>query len=296
MDAFKKRRIDVTIYQRGGGTAGDAPSDPVTLTGYRCILTFHQYNTTSQGRLDMVIYGMPLEMMNRLTQIGMVRNKVYNNPIIVTAGNEGEPMMTVYRGCIAEAASSFDGMPNVGMRISALSMLSAAVIPVGPRSYQGAVDVATILQDLAHSMNVTYSGPQSMGVVLKNPYFSGTDYDQYKACVAAAPGVCAVIANGTMEVWPRDGFVHSNPVLISPATGLVGYPSFSRNGVILNTLFNGNVRLGHQVRVESSLTPACGLWNVFSIQHNLSSETPDGPWFTQILASPAEPKATGATP
>lgn len=287
MDTFKKRKIDVTIYQKGGGTASEAPSDPVTLTGYRCNLIYQQYNTTSQGRLDMVIYGMPMEMMNRLTQIGMVRNVVYNNPIIVTAGSEGEPLRTVYRGCILEATSNFDGMPDVSMFITALSMLPSAIAPSVPRSYKGAVDVATVLQDIAASMGVTYSGPQKMGISLSSPYFSGTDYDQFVACVRAS-NVNAVIVNGTMEVWPSGGFVPSDPILISPQTGLVGYPSFSRNGVLLRTLFNSNVRLGHQVRVESSLTPACGLWNVFCIRHELSSETPNGPWFTQILAYPAQ--------
>ena len=53
----------------------------------------------------------------------------------------------------------------------------------------------------------------------------------------------------------------------------------------LTTLYNPNVRLAALVEVVSSISPqANGLWQVTSLQHELSSLVPDGPWFTEITA------------
>jgi hypothetical protein len=63
---------------------------------------------------------------------------------------------------------------------------------------------------------------------------------------------------------------------------MVGYPVFSGNGIALTTEFNPDLQLGRQVNVTSSLSVANGLWNPFSIVHELESETPGGSWFSQI--------------
>jgi hypothetical protein len=74
--------------------------------------------------------------------------------------------------------------------------------------------------------------------------------------------------------------------LISPATGLVGYPTYSDMGITIKTLFNPFIRLAQLVTVESSLAFANGSWGAYYVRHELESQTPNGKWFTHFTGAP----------
>jgi hypothetical protein len=74
---------------------------------------------------------------------------------------------------------------------------------------------------------------------------------------------------------------------IAPDTGMVGYPTYTSTGLIVNTVFNPVVRQGALVKVESSLVPACGTWKVVSVTHDIEALMPSGKWLTQLqVAAP----------
>jgi hypothetical protein len=50
-----------------------------------------------------------------------------------------------------------------------------------------------------------------------------------------------------------------DPVLISPQTGMVGYPTFVSPNIVVKALFNPNVKYQGLIQVQSELTPACGI-------------------------------------
>jgi hypothetical protein len=125
--------------------------------------------------------------------------------------------------------------------------------------------------------------------MLSNPYFHGTAWEQAKACAKAA-NISFSVEMGKLVIWPRNSFrKEAGPVKVSPETGMIGYPAFGGNGIVVATLFNPDVRLGGQIDVTSDLTPACGIWNIYGIVHSLESETPEGQWFTQLSCSRVQP-------
>ncbi len=229
-----------------------------------------------------MVYGLPLSMINQLTRAGTTQNYIYPNSILVAAGDKGGTMSTVYQGVIYTAFGEFESMPDVPLNIVAYSALADAVRPVGASSFPGSVDAATIMEGFAKAMNLTFRNG-GVSVMLSNPYFKGTLYDQVRSCAMAA-NINFSIDRGAMAIWPKTGALDDKPILISPETGLVGYPAFTENGVILNTLFNSSYKLGTDVEVQSSLTPACGRWNTYSVANFLASETPGGPWYSQVGA------------
>ncbi|MEX3614582.1 MAG: hypothetical protein VB141_12715 [Burkholderia gladioli] len=155
-----------------------------------------------------------------------------------------------------------------------------AVKPVGALSYTGVADTADIMATLAKSMGYTFEN-NGVSVKLSNPYFPGTALDQVKSCARAA-NIYYTIDRGVLAIWPKTQHRAVGPVEISAATGMIGYPAFSGQGVILRTEFNPNVQLGGRVNVKSELSVANGMWVILSIVHELESETPDGKWLTQI--------------
>lgn len=276
---FGKRRIDVTI-SLGQGTFGDEVGPDVTLTGLRAKATVVTYNGDAQGQLQLRIYGLPLALVNQLTTIGPVMAERRNNRILVAAGIDGGPMSTVFQGTIDSAYGEFQGAPDVVFNVTALAAAVQAVKPVNAVSYRGPTDVATIMQSLAATMGFAFEN-NGVNVQLSSPYFSGTAYQQAKTCAQAA-NIYFTIDRGTLAIWPKTSFRASDAIPVQPAFGAVSYPVFSGNGIVVTTEFNPDFQLGGRVDVTSELTVANGIWNIYSVVHDLESESPGGPWFSQV--------------
>lgn len=107
-----------------------------------------------------------------------------------------------------------------------------------------------------------------------------------KVCEAADCEYVVDEVNKTLAVWPIGSARKSHPaVLLSPDTGLVGYPSFTQSGVQCTTLYNPNIRFMAPVEIQSQFTPANGKWSVQSLNHRLDCQVPGGQWFTDIECS-----------
>lgn len=285
MEPFAQRAIDVTITI-GKGQYGEKLGEPVTLTGCRVVASTQVYATQTQGLLNCLIYGVPLTLINQLTRIGIINQNVKTNAITVSAGDYTGTKSTVYEGEIWTAYGDFSGAPDVPLVVTAQSGIVNAVKPVAASSYKGSVDAATIMQSIAQEMGYSFKN-DGVNVKLSNPYYSGTALDQFKSCARAA-GALFAIEGKTITIWPKSSTRSGAPIIVSPATGLVGYPAFSSNGIAITTLFNPNFELGGKVTLQSSLIPACGTWGIYAISHSIASEMPNGPWFTQLMLATAQ--------
>lgn len=277
------RRIDVTITL-GTGSFGETVGDTITLTNHRVVCNMAAVGGDAQGQLEMRIYGLPLATINQLTVIGPVNNEIRGqNRVSVSAGNDGETLTKLFEGTIDQAWGDFAAAPDVGFNITAYSALVAAVKPVAANSYKGAADVAGIMSDLAKAAGFTFEN-NGVNAKLNNPYFPGTALDQIKACARSAD-ISYTIDRGVLAIWPKGKARGGAIPLVSPATGLVGYPTFSSNGLGIKSMFLPGAKMGGQIKVDSSLTVACGTWNIFSVVHNLESLNPNGAWFTFLNCS-----------
>lgn len=282
--SFTRKRIDVTVTL-GTGQFGDSGSNVVTLSGLRVHAGIQVYGGEAMPQAQLRIFGLPLDMINQLTTIGPINSAImFNNAVLVAAGDDETGMQTIYSGTIWQAWGEFQGTPDAPLNITGLGGLAAALKPVGALSYPGSADVATIMQTLAQSMGLAFEN-NGVSVQLSNPYFPGTALAQLRACARAAD-IYFAIDRGTLAIWPKDGARGGDEPLISPATGMVGYPTFASNGLSLTTLFNPSIKPGGVVQVDSALKVACGKWTVLQVSHSLQSETPNGQWFTTILGVP----------
>lgn len=277
-----RRKIDVTITL-GTGKFGDVEGDTITLSGHRVTAEIVTIASGMQPQANLKIYGLPLSIINQLTTVGptmaAVRGK---NKVSVSAGDEGAALSLIYEGTIDQAWGDFQAAPDVCLNITALAALSAAMRPVQPSSFRGATAAELIMEELAKEMGCAFEN-HGVSVQLASPYFPGTSYAKVQACARAA-NINHVVDKGVLVIWPKDGVVGKEIPLISPENGMIGYPTFSSAGIGVAVLFRPDVRLGGQVNIQSSITPACGIWNLFAVNHSIESERPGGPWFTYISA------------
>ncbi|CAG4888012.1 baseplate hub protein [Paraburkholderia saeva] len=287
---FSRKKIDLTITL-GTGQFGDSGSNTVTLTGLRVHTGIQAFGGDAMPQTQLRIFGLPLQMVNQLTGIGPINSAILGkNSVLVAAGDDETGMQTVFSGSIWQAWGEFQGMPDTPLNILGGGGIAASLKPVQALSYVGPTDVAQIMQTLAQTMGFAFEN-NGVSVQLSNPYLPGTALQQVRS-LARAADISFAIDRDTLAIWPKRSTPNQPAArggdvpLISPATGLVGYPTFASNGIGLTTLFNPQIKPGGVVQVESSLPVACGKWVVRQLQHSLQSETPNGQWFSQIMGVP----------
>lgn len=276
--SFTKKRIDLTI-SLGAGAFGDTLLDTVTLTGLRTEAAIAFAGGESMGALHLRAYGLKQSLMNQLTTIGTVATGILGKNKVIVAAGDDNGMTEVYRGSIFQAWADYNSAPQVPFNIIAYTGLDVALQPVNAISFKGSTDVALIMSGLATTMGLEFEN-QGVSSQLSNPYFAGTAYAQMRACARAA-NISAVIDRNKLVITPNVGTMVVGTIpLLSPETGMVGYPTFSSKSMSVTSLFNPSITMPGKIQVVSSLPMACGTFRVFSLSHNLSSELPGGPWHT----------------
>ncbi len=279
--SFVRRELSVTITI-AEGKLGNEKGVTTTLRDLRMSATVEVAGGAAQGQLQAKIHGIPLEMINALTQIGPIATQVRRqNTIQIAAGDEGEAQNIVFEGVIREAYGDFQSAPDVALMVVANSALAAAIVPVGANSWKGAKDAAEIMQELAAIAGFVFEN-NGVSVILSNPYLPGTALTQIQLCARAA-NINYSTDNGILAIWPQDGQRAGDIPEVSKEKGnLVGYPIFTSNGLTVNSLFLPNIKNGGQVKLVSQIPIVNGIWRVSSIYHNLETKRDNGAWFTQL--------------
>ena len=279
--AFVRRKINVT-FTLAQGTFAESGKNTVTLSGLRTQVRCIKAGGPSMSTLNMMVFGMTKSIMNRLSTLGMIINLIPRNTVTVEAGDDEGGMGTVFMGTITNAYPDFNAMPDVGFFVEAHTGLIESVELAQPTSYRGAARVDVIMSGLASRMQLAFENG-GVDVVLANPYFSGSLRNQAMACAEAA-GINWVIDNGVLAIWPKNKSRGGLVPLVSADTGLVGYPSYTAQGISLKTLFNPSIGFGSKIKVQSDLDRANGTWAVYSLAHSLDAEFPKGQWFSDLGA------------
>lgn len=304
--SFTERKIDVLIAL--DGDTFDNKNNTISLSGLRCQATIQTYagTTSSYGsNMQLRISGMLGKDMAKLSTLGFQDGVWVKNSIMLLAGDDDAGMTTVFTGGITSGSVDYNSMPDVGVDIIAVAGGAGQFAPIAANSYKGAMDVATMIQGIAQAGGYQFTN-NGVNVKLSNHATSGTADAQIKD-IALAAGIICQIENNTVMIWPPGGARDATVIDVSAANGLVGYPMYELNGGLdITTLFNPLIATGRKIKLTSSIpkpsdsmiakftgvasslakqnTPvpgATGEFYVWSVTHNISSQLPGGPWFTQ---------------
>ena len=283
-----EKAITVSFALAAGNGSFSEGSNTATVSGLRVSATVKQVGFPATGIAQIRIYGLPPAMINQLTTLGNNWLKQINNVVEVQAGDSTNGMSLVFQGVIQEAYPDFAGAPEVSFLVTAYGALQSNMAPIAPCSYSGSTSVAVIMANIAAAavppLQFHNSGVEAY---LSNPYFAGDVRTQVMQCAQHA-GINAVIdeRTNTLAIWPAYGSRDGSVPVISPDTGMIGYPAFQSNRVIVQTLYNPAILYGAEIEIQSSLTPACGLFTVYSLTHDLECLLPKGRWQSTITAFP----------
>ena len=284
--SFTQRQISATITLATGTFNGTQGENTVTLTGYRMSANVVKAGGDSQGQLNIRIYGLGLSLMNQLSTMG--RTPVFidsGNKISVAAGDSVNRLFVVFVGTIMQAYTDLNGAPDAIFHITAFAGLGESLQTIPASSYPGAANAATIMSGLATQAGLTFEN-NGVSVMLNSPYFPGSARTQMAKCARQA-NINWIIDNGKLAIWPMNGSRTGAVPLISPQTGMIGYPFPSGQGLLgVKTIFNPQISFGAQVQVQSSITPAVGTWAICHVEHDIECQLPGGNWMTTLQGQP----------
>lgn len=280
--SFLKRRIDVTFNLTEGSFTGGS-SDAVKVTGLRVQAAIENAGAGSMASCNLRIFGLKLDLINRLSTYGRVMQAGPLNRVLVEAGDDELGMPVVFQGSINAAYGDMNGQPDGIFVVGAFSGLQEAIASTTPLSLRGPVDVASAMSSLATSQGLAF---QNYGVTAKLPttYLPGTPRDQIKA-LAEHANISHTIEANVLVIWPAGAARGDQVPLVSAETGMIGYPQYTDTGIQVSTLYNPNISFGVNVEVQSVLKAATGRFNVYGVAHDLVSEDPGGAWDTHFKGS-----------
>lgn len=239
------------------------------------------------GNADISVFGLPLSIMQQLSTYGTQMNLLPKNQITIFGGDDSAPLTQVFSGSIIGSVIDIK-QPSAPMRITANSAAAFSAVVAKPQSYNGATDVATAMQQIAGAMGLQFEN-NGVKSSIANLYLYGSPRDQYNDLVRAAD-IGATIDRGTLAIWPKFQNRNGNPTTISPQDGtMIDYPVYTATGVMIRALYNPNFGIGRQVTVKGSqLANVNSTWNIYSVDHDLESQTPGGKW--ESLMQTSSPK------
>ena len=174
----------------------------------------------------MQAYGLPLNLINQLTRAGLQYTGRFNQ-LTIAAGDAETGMSQIFSGNIIDSYPAFQGADSPFI-MSATTTNLLQMTPVKPGTFPGTVDVATIMGQMAQQAGLKLEN-NGVDVKLSNPYFPGTIIDQIYSCAKAA-NIYAYIdrVTGRLAIWPKTGSRSGTVPVISPATGMIGYPGIPK--------------------------------------------------------------------
>ncbi len=295
--SFLRRRIRVQIQLIGDTFDGGA--DSLELEGLRARATVQATvggATSFQGQAQIRLNGMRGEDMAKLSTLGLTAGLYQKNLITILAGDDVAGMSQIFSGSIYAAYVDYNSMPDVGVEISAAQTAQIQQAPIAASSYKGALAVATMLQGIAANAGLSFVNA-GVTAVLSNHAVGGSASAQISDICQAA-NVSYDIRDNTLTIWPAGGMRDDEIIEVSAQQGMIGYPMYTAQGIDVVTEFNPNVVLGRRMSVITSIPAptrtdgvanpagvpvigANGTFYIFDVSHEISSETPGGPWQTR---------------
>jgi hypothetical protein len=282
--SFTKKLIRATITI--AGASGDTVK---VLDGYRISCEVETTGGWSASTAEIAIYGMTLSDMNKLTNLGTQYTGSYPNLIAIDAG-DASGLSRVFLANITNAWFDGNNQPQAAFRIIASTIEYHAQTTADPISTTGTTDVAGMMSGLAKTMGVAF---ENAGVTAKlaSSYYFGSPWSMAQQ-IAQDAGILYVIENNTLVITQPGTARKGSEIIISPETGLLGYPTFNQRTVLVTALFNPQVKFQGQVTIKSSLPSATGKFLVNKLSYSLESMVPGGRWFMHLECIPP----TGASP
>ena len=285
--SIKEKILRVSIKLGQEKDVWDAKgNDTLVIEGLRTSCQINYGNGAVMPSARIKVYGLKLDSIMKLLRVKWNTEQAMMNLVQVEAGEKGS-MSVVYTGNITFAYPEMGGAPDICLVIESHTAVLWQLKPAEAASHEGETDVAKAIEAICKRMGRRF---ENNGVQKKisNQYLPNTDLEKIRY-LAAHADIDLYIDNETIAIAPKGHPRMIDVPIVSPSTGLIGYPTPDLQGVKLQCLYDKALRFGGLIEVSGSLIEQCnGRWRVFGLSLDLESQTPGGKWLADIKAANVE--------
>lgn len=280
-DSFTKKVIETHLTLASGSFGGQGNTK--VIRGLATDVSIERPGLPDKDKARVKIYNLPLQEMEQLTTLSFKPLQVRKNIIRILAGDENN-LSEVFNGDITSAFGNFNNAPDPVFEIEALCGYYASIQPSSPTSISGSTPVADVISKVAQQIGYSFIN-QGVTSSLRNAVLNGSPMEQ-AINAAKQVGAQLLVNDSTMTLLNANEALSGNAVLLNKDTGMIGYPTFNNEGIIVKSLYNNAFKFNGLVKVESIVPKATGVWRITKLTHNLSAfNSQGGQWISEIEAT-----------
>lgn len=276
---FIQRDIEVTVVLSKGSFGGEGNTK--IMRGLATAVNIEKVGLPDKNKASVGIYGLPISDMEEMTTLAFLPLETEKNLIEIKAGEADGEFSLVFSGEISSAFANFNQSPNVVFTIEALAGYFPALTAIPASTGKGSIAIIDLLNKLCGQAGYSLINEGVSGSC-HCPYYVGSPIEQMKQ-VAEDNDFELIIDDNEVIALPLGVARKGNTVILSKDTGLIGYPTFTSDGISLVCVYEGSLKLGGLVKVESIVPKASGIWKITKLSHTLSANvTGENIWQSSI--------------
>lgn len=279
--SYQRRRLEIEFTLAEG--AFDEPNGNIlTVSEMKCELSISAFGGVTGTTMDMRLYGLSLDYMAKLTNKAQNFIAQKQNLVKVSANDE-----VIFIGTITASRINLNLMPDAPIEISANAVGYERTIPCAPTSVKGTTSAASLIEAIANKAGLKFTNVD-VDKVAVNPHYRGNAIQQIQS-IATDYDFYADVDIGRVTIYTGQYKIDETVPFVSPEHGLIGYPIFYDMGINFTCMFSSAIRVGRDIKLETSLPNGSGTYRVIQgTSHYLSSWVEGGPWHTFVVGSPLE--------
>lgn len=268
---FSVKTVRITIQLRKGEF--DNGGNTVIIEGLPVSVTVTKQGGEAKNKASVTVDNLKLETATQLTTLAFKRLETYNNVIQIDAGSQGAELSTIFIGEITSAVPVMSDS-KLSLKIEALAGYYPALIPSTPTSVQENTTVEKLMKQFADEAGYSFEN-KGITASVANSVFVGSPVEKAKT-LARQADIDLLIDDNKFTIQPFEAPKDGQIPLLSKNTGLIGYPSFSNEGINCKSVFNDKLKVGSYFKLESILPHASGEWQITKVEHRLEANIPNG--------------------
>lgn len=274
---MKLKTIRTTIVL-GEGQFADGNNTKI-IEGLSTTVSVQKNGLPEKHSAHITISNIAMADMEQMTFLAFRPLQKRKNKILIEAGNVGEELAVVFKGDITSSYPDFSNAPDVTFEIDAMTAGWSFQVADSPTSIDGEADAGKLVEQFAKEAGFGFYN-NGVSAVVKNTTYNGSPVSKAQQ-VAAEINKELIIDDDTftLQEW---GQPIGEAVLLNASSGLIGYPSFSNEGVSCRSFYNPKLKLGGQIRIESIVPKATGYWKITKLTHSLSAYNSSPEWTSSI--------------
>lgn len=275
---FTEKYLRITVSMREGAFKGGG--NAVTIEGLPMAVSISKPGGQEMNKATATIDNMLLDTMQQLTVLAFRKLQTYNNVIKIEAGTKGQELNTAFEGEVSSAVPSLNNDGVAQFKIEAKTGYYPGQLPSPPVSVQGETTIEYLMSQFAKEAGYAFENRGITGGV-KNCVFVGSPILKART-LARQTGIDLLLDDRRLIIQPYEAQDKGNAVLLSAATGLLGYPSFTNDGIECRALYNPEFAIGGFFKLETMLPNASGVWKITKLEHSLEANKTGGKWESKL--------------